>query len=235
MGEGCRQGVREEPLRMSSGFDRLARWYRWMELLSAGETLQRCRTEYLDEVRSARRVLVVGEGNGRFLCELVRANPGASVLCLDESGEMLRRARQRLHRRGLSETRVRFVQEDVRRWEPSGGDVDLVVTHFFLDCFPIDQLESVVGRISKTVGEGAQWLLADFQAPASGWRRVRARLFLRIMYAFFRIATRLPAMDLVDPDPVLKDHGFRLCSRRVSEWGLLRSDLWQREGPCCFL
>jgi hypothetical protein len=50
------------------------------------------------------------------------------------------------------------------------------------------------------------------------------------MYAFFRAFTRLPAKRLTDPGPFLKSHGYFLQDRLVTDWGLLRSDLWQR-GP----
>jgi hypothetical protein len=52
-----------------------------------------------------------------------------------------------------------------------------------------------------------------------------------MMYAFFRIATRLPARKLTSPDPFLQQHGFKLCHRLESEWGLLRSDHWERRVP----
>ncbi|MGN6556040.1 MAG: class I SAM-dependent methyltransferase, partial [Verrucomicrobiota bacterium] len=74
----------------------------------------------------------------------------------------------------------------------------------------------------------ASWLLADFQAPASGLARFRARLILKSMYAFFRVVTRLPANRLTPPEEFLRSHGFKLLEHRESDWGLLRSDLWKR-------
>ena len=53
-------------------FDVLAPHYRWMELVCAGEKLQGCRTAQLAHVLAARHILILGEGNGRFLV-LMRA------------------------------------------------------------------------------------------------------------------------------------------------------------------
>jgi hypothetical protein len=49
-----------------------------------------------------------------------------------------------------------------------------------------------------------------------------------LMYFFFHFVTRLPARRWVEPDAHLQANGFALRERAVTEWGLLRSDLWQR-------
>ena len=53
-------------------FDLLAPHYRWMEWVLAGEKLQRCRTAWLEVLPAPARVLILGEGNGRFLEALMR-------------------------------------------------------------------------------------------------------------------------------------------------------------------
>lgn len=64
-------------------FDRLARHYRWMEAVLAGQTLQRARTAWLANVGTPRRALLAGEGNGRFLEAAVLALPTTRFLCVD--------------------------------------------------------------------------------------------------------------------------------------------------------
>ena len=61
----CRQDT-------GSTFDRLARPYRWLEYAAFGRVLLRCRYDLLPWLADARRVLTVGEGDGRFVAELVR-------------------------------------------------------------------------------------------------------------------------------------------------------------------
>jgi hypothetical protein len=108
---------------------------------------------------------------------------------------------------------------------------DAIVTHFFLDCFREDQLARLVGVLAAAAKRRAVWLLADFQIPASGLQRHRARLIHKVMYAFFRVTCGLPARRLTTPDPFLQSHHFGLADRRISEWGLLHSDRWVREIP----
>jgi ubiquinone/menaquinone biosynthesis C-methylase UbiE len=207
-------------------FDPLAPAYRWMEFVLAGEKLQRCRTAFLNHVADARDILILGEGNGRFLVECAQVSSSARITCVDESARMLELAKQRLERVGSSRN-VQFLRYDALTWVPPRGAFDLIVTHFFLDCFRPDQLEKLLASLAYACRPGARWLLADFQIPDRGLARWRAAAIHQLMYAFFRLATRLPARRLTAPDPMLKSAGFVLKQRMVAEWQLLHSDLWQ--------
>ena len=147
-------------------FDWIAPHYRWLEPLLAGRKLQRCRVAWLGEVRACRRVLVVGEGPGRFLERAVCAMPAAEFVCVDASAAMLERARAAVHRLGES-ARVNFVHASLPEWEPERADFDLIVTHFFLDCFAEPALSQVVARLASAAQPDAHWLLSDFQIPAA--------------------------------------------------------------------
>jgi ubiquinone/menaquinone biosynthesis C-methylase UbiE len=209
-------------------FDALAPHYRWMEFILAGEKLQTCRTAFLCEVREAKSVLILGEGNGRFLAECRRSLPDASFVCVDASDRMLALAKRRCERMGMGPGKVKFLQADALRWLPPANSFDLIVTHFFLDCFAPGQLRELVAKLAQAATPQADWLLADFRVPCAGLRRRRAQVIHALMYAFFRVFTKLPARKLTPPDELLRAHGFALVQRRASEWGLLHSDRWSR-------
>jgi len=211
-------------------FDVLAPHYRWMEFVSAGEKLQRCRTAFLDRVVGANRILILGEGNGRFLLECRRKLPDAKITVVDASAQMLARARKRLERRGIDAGRIDFVRGDALAWTPEAGAFDLIVTHFFLDCFRADQLEPLIVRLARAGAPRANWLLSDFQSAPAGLARFRSKLILWLMYRFFEAVTRLPASALTPPDVFIERHGFKLREREVFDWGLLHSDRWQLAG-----
>ncbi|HKP93410.1 MAG TPA: class I SAM-dependent methyltransferase [Chthoniobacterales bacterium] len=206
-------------------FDAVAPWYRTLETIAFGNALQRARVACLDEIATSRRALVVGEGNGRFLKELLGVNRSIEVDCVDDSEQMLELARRRV-REGAG--RVAFLRRDLLSWEPPPGRYDLIVTHFFLDCFPRDQLAGIVAKLSKAARPDAAWLLADFCLPDRGFARMRARLWLAAMYRFFRTVAGIDAQELIDPSPFLRSEGFALARQHLFRGGSLKSELWRR-------
>ncbi len=209
-------------------FDKLAPHYRWMEFVLAGEKLQRARTAFLPQVTDAQRILILGEGNGRFLTACRHALPNARITCVDASARMLAIARSRLMGTGQSLNKVEFVTANALMWPAPANSFDLIVTHFFLDCFAPQELDHVVTNLARAARPKAAWLLADFQTPAGGVARYRAVAIHRLMYFFFRAVTGLSARKLTNPDALFQRHGFALRDRSVSDWGLLRADWWQR-------
>jgi SAM-dependent methyltransferase len=207
-----------------AAFDRLAPHYDWLEAVTAGARLQRARTAWLDELRGCRRILSVGEGHGRFAAACAARFPDAELTCVEASGGMRQRARRRL---GPAAARVRWRQADLLSWQPEGR-YDAIVTCFFLDCFPPDLLAAVVARLAACAAPRATWLVSDFAVPSGRLAGARAKAVHALMYAFFHVATCLPARRLTPPDALLAAHGFTLAGRREFEWGLLRADVWRR-------
>ena len=208
-------------------FDRLAPHYRWMETFLAGGLLQRCRRRWLPEVRDSRRVLLVGEGNGRMIEACATALPECHFTVLDQSEAMLVQARRRWQSAGGRQDVV-YERADLREWRPHGVGYDLVVTNFFLDCFNADELAGVITNISAAASPRGRWLLADFSVPPSGWRRVRARAVLALAYGYFRLTTGISARHITAPDGLLGAEGFALKRRAWFNHGLLHADLWAR-------
>ncbi len=214
-------------------FDRLAGSYRWMELVLAGETLQASRTQWLPAVSAARRVLIVGEGPGRFLEVCAKTMPEAEFTVVDASQNMLALAEAAWNRVAETHQRPRpraaFIHASLPQWSPPGGQFDLVATHFFLDCFGPQTLAQVIALLASAAAEESSWIVTDFCVPARGFARWRSLLILRAAYGFFRLATRLEARRITPPDPFLAAAGYTLANRRHRQWGLLHSDLWVRK------
>lgn len=214
--------VRSSSLRRAN-FDHIAPFYAALEQLAFGHVLQRARLVFIDEARRAQRVLLVGEGNGRFLAELSRENPEAEIHCVDASAAMLRPA----HRR-TSAARVHFHHSDILQWHAPNSAFDLIVTHFFLDCFEGTELAAIIGKISALAAPDACWLITDFQLPPRGIARLHARLWLATMYAFFRCVAALPARELAPFAPLLSEGGWVLQDHRDFRFGLISAQLWGR-------
>lgn len=204
-------------------FDRLAPFYRAMEAVAAGEKLQRCRLAFLGEIPVPRRILLAGEGHGRSLPAFVRKFPEAEIVVVDSSARMLEIARAKI----VSE-RIQFIHADILNWKGDGGGFDLIVTNFFLDCFPPDELAKVAAHLGELAAPDANWLLADFEIAPTGPARWRSRVILALLYGFFRVVCGLHARALATPDGDLEKAGFSRHRRQTREWGLLKSEWWIR-------
>lgn len=209
-------------------FDRLAPYYEWMEAVLAGQRLQQVRSYWLNKIPDNARILSVGEGHGPFSVACALRHPRSQITCVDASAAMLARAKQRAARAGITPDRINWVCTDVFSWKPVEDSFDVIATHFFLDCFPPEKIGPVVAKLAACARPNASWLLSDFTIPAHGLSRWRALAVHKLMYAFFRFATHLPAQRLTPPDDFIRQHGFQLKNRAYFDWGLLHADLWQR-------
>jgi ubiquinone/menaquinone biosynthesis C-methylase UbiE len=206
-------------------FDRIARHYHWLETVTFGNQLQRARVAFLDQIGSPKRALIAGEGNGHFLDELLRVFPSVELDCVDASARMLELARDRA---GKNQAHLRFLHEDLLTWSPEENGYDLIVTHFFLDCFEESEVETIVDKLARSATQSAVWLLADFSVPSTSLARLHARAWLWSMHHFFRMVAGISARHLTNPSAFLEAHRFRCAERRNSRFGLVKSELWQR-------
>lgn len=215
---------------MRRSFDRLARAYQPLERLLFGGLLQRTRTAHLNHLQAARRVLVVGEGDGRFVERLLRSNRTCDVVVLDASRGMIERARSRVG----GNPRVRFCCDDARTHAfADQAPFDALVTPFFLDCFEGDELRQVVSRLTRQAEPGACWVIADFclseRRSSSWWRRCWwQRCGLWLLYRAFAALTDIRARRLCDPLPLLAELGWQLHAEQRFAAGWLRSCVLQR-------
>ena len=204
-------------------FDPVAAPYHWLETIVFGDQLQQARVAFMREMGRPRRALVIGEGDGRFLAEFVRLYPETPVDCIEASARMIG-----LAQRAAGAAPVKFIQADIGSVALVENSYDLIVTHFFLDCFTDETLPRLIDRLAYAATAESLWLIADFCHPPHGWRRWRARALIATMYSFFRAVAGIEARKLVDYRPVLRPQGFCLTKNTVSPNGMICSELWLR-------
>src|ERR1700728_4756681 len=76
-------------------FDRVARIYRYAEYLTLGPLLQRTRTHFLPQLPPRHQALILGDGDGRFLSQLLTPQPQLQAVAVDTSATMLHLLLQR--------------------------------------------------------------------------------------------------------------------------------------------
>jgi ubiquinone/menaquinone biosynthesis C-methylase UbiE len=210
--------------------DRIARVYRTAEYASFGGVLQACRVMYLREIAESRRALVCGDGDGRFLAELLRANREVRVDYVDLSAGMARLARQRVEAIGPEAiARANFHVSDTREFNQGAhAAYDLITAHFFLDCFDDSDVASVARTLASFAQPGATLLLSDFRIPPRGAARYISDAIVRGLYAGFRVATGLRVNRLPNYERALGSAGFQKQRETLKLGGLLAASLWRK-------
>jgi ubiquinone/menaquinone biosynthesis C-methylase UbiE len=209
-----------------ANFGRLARLYRWMEYFSFGPYLAECRNLRLAEASVYQHALVYGDGDGRFLARLLRSAPGIQVAAIDSSARMLQQAARRLP----AGSRVRLVQADALACQPAGFPevpFDLIVSHFFLDCFNEEEIAQLLTCVRGAVAENAIWIVSDFAIPQHAPARQIGTLIIRSLYLAFGLLTGLKARHLPDHGRMMREAGWQLENRKELLFGLLISERWR--------
>ena len=204
-------------------FNRLARLYRWMELITFGPFLARARFTFLQKLTVSRRALILGDGDGRFTARLLRANPDIQIDAVDASPAMLRTL---LRRAGSNAARVRTYLADARTFQPPNPPYDLIVTHFFLDCLTTAEVQSLAATLRRSAAPHAQWLVSEFAVPSTVFGRLVAAPLIRSLYLAFALLTGLTLRTLPDHPAALAQSGFVLQTQCPHLAGLLVSELW---------
>jgi hypothetical protein len=199
-------------------FDPIARPYRWLEYLSFGPWLGRCRSAQLEHLNGVQHALLFGDGDGRFLARLLAANPTLTADVVDSSPSIRRSGPQ-------ARQRICLHQADALDWNPRGS-YDLIVSHFFLDCFYPHQLEQLFDRLLPHLRPGTQWVISEFAIPRNRFAAYFARGIIGLLYRAFGLITGLPVRALPDYAALLLRRGFVPSHDRRYLAGLLCSQLW---------
>ncbi|MDE3187303.1 MAG: class I SAM-dependent methyltransferase [Acidobacteriota bacterium] len=210
-------------MRKAPNFDGLAGVYRWMEMASFGPLLSRCRFAFLDELRASRNALILGDGDGRFTARLLKENPVVLVDALDASPAMLRAL---VDNAGIRSSRIRVHVADARLWEPLVPTLDLIVTHFFLDCLTTREVASLAKRLRVSARPDAKWVVSEFAIPKGWFGWLVARPLITALYLLFWVLTGLSVFRLPNHRKALDEAGFTLSQQRRRLGGLLVSELW---------
>lgn len=204
--------------------DLIAPYYRWLELAAFGSALASRRRYFLPALARARRALIMGDGDGSFLRDLLLINPHVHADYIDLSAAMLQRARQQMET-ACGGARVTYHLADALTHPLPARHYDAIATHFFLDCFEPPDLAAMIARIHAAAAPGAYWAISEFRVP-TGALAVPARGLIASMYAFFALTTGLRTRCLTDHRPIVEAAGFTLVDASLRLRGLVSSELW---------
>jgi len=204
-------------------FDSVAPIYPALERFVFGMRLDDARQAFFGEVLEANRILLVGEGNGRFLKSLLARKRVGSVCVVEKSRLMIHLAKRRAGE--SSDIGLEFIEADFRLYQ-SGQKYDCVVTHFFLDLFnPPGQLD-IINKLAEMTAENGTWINVDFTPP----RTLAGRVLMWLQYTFFRMVSGIEARSCFDESAIAAQKGWIAVASLSFLGGLVVAKRYQK-GP----
>ena len=205
--------------------DPIAGLYRWIEYAAFGRALERARFAFLDWIADDSRLLMLGEGDGRYLARVLRMNRSAHIDVIEASNRMISLAARRTEH---DAARVSFIQSNALETDLPPSAYDAVITNFFLDCFSHADVWRLSARVAAAIKPGGVWIVSEFQQPPTGLPRWHARLWLWAMYTFFGLTTRLQTRELPPYIGLLEREGLQLVAEQRRRLGLIVSQVWSK-------
>jgi demethylmenaquinone methyltransferase/2-methoxy-6-polyprenyl-1,4-benzoquinol methylase len=132
-------------------------------------------------------VLDVASGTGLVARELIRRNPIAQVIALDQSGPMLREGRRRTDRSTAG--RVRFVLADGQRLPFADATFDAVTFTYLLRY--VDDPGATLAGLARVVKPGGSMANLEFHLPRTPLWHALWKLYTRVVLpAAARVVSR---------------------------------------------
>jgi demethylmenaquinone methyltransferase / 2-methoxy-6-polyprenyl-1,4-benzoquinol methylase len=140
---------------------------RYARLLSFGQD-PRWRSFLVSRIPAdGQRVLDVASGTAAVAIELVRADPGRTVVGVDQSPEMLAAGRERVAREGLSD-RVELREARAENLPFGDGELDALTFTYLLRY--VDDVPATLRELARIVRPGGTVAMLEFGLPRGAWR-----------------------------------------------------------------
>jgi len=212
---------------MPADFDKISRYYTFLEKFVFRNKLQEYRCCFLDLMLQAQDVLLVGEGTGSFLSKLLSFNSTVRVTVVEVSHEMANQARSKVET--TDQVRVFFHEKAVSDFHTS-QKYDFICTFFFWDCFNEKQIKRMFPHLACKLQPQGKLLNADFfeNSYSGGECRIQHFFLLRILYGFFRFATGIKAESVLEIDGIAKQSNLVLEEFIVDEKFPIKAEVYKR-------
>jgi len=171
---------------LSVNFDYIAPYYSLGEKLCFGEKLNFHRTLFPQVLRSSGKILLLGEGRGKFLEFLLKENNSCEVVVI-ESSKRMAESIYNLIPCG-DRFRVEIKNIPIEHFN-SDHKFDLICSFFFWDCFSKNQIKRSIPLMLNLINNKGYWHNADFvdHRKITCYHTLKNFILIRILYFFFGI------------------------------------------------
>lgn len=199
-----------------NNFDTIAWCYDFLGRLVFGKNLLTAQCYFMDQLQPANSVLILGGGTGKIMSAIIKHNPSIKITFIDASEEMIKRARQ-----SVTSSKVNWIcgtEEDIPH-----TSYDVIITPFFLDLFSETYLKKIFSTLDGKLNDSGSWIVTDFVKEA-WWHRI----YLKIMYWFFKITCNLETTHLPDWQSRITKAGYQKLHEKDFYCSFIKSIVYQR-------
>ena len=210
-------------------FDSIAPYYSFGEKYLFGDKLDFHRRLFPKTLRISDKVLLLGEGRGKFLQFLLNENKTCEVTIVESSKRMAQLIYNLIPHR--DRFRVKIKNISIEHYK-SDQRFDLICGFFFWDCFSEYQLNRHIPSILKLLCNKGHWHNADFvdRHKLTCYQTFKNFIFLRSLYLFFKYSTGIDGKSVFPVRSLILKSNMRLIHSVESNNKLLKSDLFRKIG-----
>lgn len=214
--------------KVKKGFDRLSPIYDAAAFTFFGRALWRAQSHFISSLTHAKHALIIGGGTGKILTELLRQKAADRYYYLDLSGQMVKRARQRVEQDFKDKlSSVTFHTGDIHDLPP-GISFDLIITPFLLDMIDKKKLLNEMKIMDSRLEKNSTWHFTDFNYPSrKGFTAAVSRPLIGFLYFAFRLFTGVDNRSLPDFHSAFTALGYKVKEEKYFLGGLLVTRIYQ--------
>lgn len=173
-------------------YDRIAGIYDFLAGFVFFGAIAKAKRRYLSWAAPDNKVLIVGGGTGKVLCDLNQLGIPLAIDFVEPSGKMIKQAKRRASK--LSNLNVNFIQSELGFLDIEPGEpYDFICTFFFLDLFEERDLVDSIDKLGKLLKPDGFLFVSDFQIINNSWWQ---KALSAMMHWFFRMTTSLQSSRL---------------------------------------
>lgn len=194
---------------MVNNYDKIARYYDVLSRAVFRQSQIIAQVNQLKFIKENTAILIVGGGTGWILDEISKLNlTGLSITYVEISSKMVALSKKRIH----SNNQIEFINIGIEEFA-AVSNFDLILTPFVFDNFSRQRAEMVFDKLDSLLNKNGYWFLTDFTTQgknANWWKKI----FLKLMYTFFKMISNVEAKTLVDVYPIFSKSGYTILEER---------------------
>jgi ubiquinone/menaquinone biosynthesis C-methylase UbiE len=199
-------------------FDRISKVYDLLANIAFFGAVKRSQLKYLKMIPANADVLILGGGSGWIIQEIKKLAPHSKICYVEASRKMMDMARN-----NYKDSNIEFIHGTEDTIPPQ--DFDVIFTGYYLDLFSTKDLRIVIQKIAPLLRRRGIWLVSEFRNNA-WWHKI----YLKLMYSFFRITCSLKNSQLPDWKMVLTDAQFEWQDTHVFFNGFIEAAVLNKKG-----